>query len=147
MANFAYLSEAEREQLLRLSFPVVLPRMLPQGWTAKPLDLFEDLDNDEISLDATFTGPNSAQWSVVSTVGGIGDALPGEEEASFKLIKHPEFGQILVHFFREDDQAEVLSDWFPETEDAPAFHSFRGAQVSEADLEALISSLAAYPVN
>lgn len=147
MSNFAYLSEAERELLRQLSFPVALPRMLPQGWTAKPLDLFEDVENDEMSLDASFAGPNSAKWSVVSTVGGVGDAIPGEEDATFKLVEHSEFGQILVHFFREDDQAEVLSDWFPEAEEAPAFHSFRGAEVGEADLSALVSSIATYSSN
>ena len=139
MSNFAYLSEAEREQLRRLSFPVVLPRELPSGWKAKPLDLYQD--GEETSLDASFVGPNSAEWSVVNTPGGIGDAIPGEEEARFELVQHPELGQMLVHYFREDDRAEILSDWFPEIEEAPAYHSFRGAEVNQADLKALIASL------
>ncbi len=147
MANFAYLSEADRERLRLLPFPVALPRELPHGWKAGPLELFEDQENDEISLDANFTGPDSAQWSVANTPGGIGDTIPGEDEASHKLIQHPDFGQILVHFFREEKKAEVLSDWFPEVEDASAYHSFRGSDVSESDLKSLIASLAPYSAN
>lgn len=148
MANFAYLSEADRERLRQLPFPVVLPRELPHGWKAAgPLELFEDRENDEISLDASFTGPDSAQWSVVNTPGGIGDALPGEDDLSHRLIQHPDFGQILVYFFRDEKKAEVLSDWFPEVEDASAYHSFRGSDVSDSDLNSLITSLALYSSN
>ena len=147
MANFAYLSEGDRELLRRLSFPVALPTSLPLGWKALPFDLYEDAENDEYSLDAIFEGPGAIRWSVVSTPGGIGDALPGEDEASFHLVQHPTFGQILVHQFVEEGRPEVLSDWFPEVEDAAAYHSFRGDQPSEADLSALIGSLATYSAN
>lgn len=144
MASFAYLSQADRDCLKRLSFPVVLPRELPGGWSAAPLELFEDLELDEVSLDANFLGPEGASWSVVSTPGGIGDAIPGEQDASHTLLQHPDFGQILVHFFSEEGRSEVLSDWFPEVEAASAYHSFRGSQVSRVDLDRLVGSLAVY---
>lgn len=138
---FAYLSDADRERLRLLPFPVALPQRLPQGWTLQPPQIFEDPDDGETSLEVPFQGPESARWSVTTTDGGVGDTIAGETEHSFKVVEHELFGNILVHSFKEDDVPEVQSDWFPEDEEAEVFHSFRGAHVLEGDLALLVRSL------
>lgn len=139
--SFAYLSESDRERLRQLPFPVALPQDLPSGWSVQPFDVFRDPEEGETSLEIPFQGPQSARWSVMTTDGGVGDVIPGETDHSHRLVETEAFGQILVHSFTEEDVPEVASDWFPEEEGAPCYHAFRGANVSDGDLTAFVTSL------
>lgn len=139
--SFAYLSNSDRERLGQLPFPVALPHSLPQGWSMQPWQLFQSEEDEETSLEVPFQGPNSATWSILTSDGGFGDVLPGETEHSQRLLDHEVFGSILVHSFVEDDTPEVVSDWFPEDEEATFFHAFRGSSLEASELQALLESL------
>jgi hypothetical protein len=121
---------------------VALPLQIPSGWTVQPPAIFEDDDEERTtSIELPFRGPQSASWSVVTTNGGLGDVIPGEDEQSHRLLQHPRFGQILVYSFKEEGTPEVASDWFPEEEDSPSYHAFHGANLSDSDLQAFVDAL------
>lgn len=142
--SFSYLGEKAREQLRQLPFPVALPKQLPPGWSLQPFEAYHDIDDGDTSIEIAFQGPDQAAWSVMTTDGGMGDTIPGETDHMQKVVEHPAFGQFILHSFREDEKAEVASDWFPEEEGAAYYHAFRGVGVSPQDLQALIDSLELY---
>jgi hypothetical protein len=139
------LSATDQELLGRIPFPVVLPSTLPSGWTGPELRFFEDPDDEaDKSLEAVFQGPDSANWSVSTAVGGLGDPIPGEENLRAVALTHSDFGSITVHCYTEDGSPELLSEWFPGEEGAELYHGFRGSNVTDADLKALVDSLRLY---
>lgn len=141
-ATFDYLTEQDRERLKGLPFPVALPNELPAGWQAKPLVIDADTYEGEVqdvSCEVSFAGPDSAAFTVMTTNGGIGDALV-EDDAPLR-IPNSEFGTVVVLASEDPEDPEIQSDWFPEDEGAPFYHCVQGEGVSDSDLKALVESL------
>lgn len=105
------------------------------------MEIYEDPEDQQFSLEASFQGPQSARWSVLTSDGGLGDTIPGETDHSQRLVQHDVFGKILVHSFTEEEVPEVASDWFPEEEQAEFYHAFRGANISQEDLKLFLDRL------
>lgn len=139
--SFSYLSENDRERLRQLPFPVALPQWLPSGWSMRTLEIYVDPEDEQTSLELPFEGPHPARWSILTSDGGFGDVLPGEIEHTHQMEEHELFGPISVHRFLEEGEPEVVSDWFPEDEEAGVYHAFRGAHLAEETLRALLESL------
>lgn len=138
---FDYLSSQERERLRQLPFPVALPGDLPAGWSALPAEVFQEPDEqDGCGVQIAFQGPGSARLVLTTTSGGIGDPIAGETNHRSKLFPQAEFGEIFVNFWTEDGE-QILSDWFPQSDEASFFHSFRGTNIPEQELAGLIDRL------
>ncbi len=139
--TFDYLTEQDRERLRALPFPVALPSAIPADWVAQTpkveVDAFEG--EEDVSFELTFSGPDSATLLFISTNGGIGDALI--EDDTPKCFEHSRFGRIVVLASEDPEDPELQSDWFPEVEDSPCYHSFRGDGVSDSDLKSFVVSL------
>lgn len=144
--SYSYLSAIDRSRLEELPFAALLPEALPGGWSYAFSSEFCDEEDEECSVEITFSGPNAAKLMVASTSGGVGDVIFESEEVDSKTIENPVMGQIYLYSSGDED-AEILSDWFPEDGEQGtdgeqgAYYRLRGVNIGEPDLSSLIRGL------
>lgn len=138
--TYSYLSAQDRSRLEDLPFAALLPEALPGGWSYTSISEFFDEEDEECSIEVTFSGPNAAKLMVASTSGGVGDVIFESEEVDSKTIENSVLGQIYLYSSGDED-AEILSDWFPDDGEQGTYYRLRGVNLGDPDLSNLVRGL------